>query len=190
MSAFSEDMKRWKDRGIRPRDGAPSQLHLGVRDVIRLLWRHPQLWANAIYRASCWCHRRRIRGVTTLLERLNMVLFGLEIGPSVEIGPGLYVAHTYGTVLIAERIGANATFIHAVTVGMRNEWEFPVIGDGVFVGAGARILGAVRLGDGCTVGANAVVIHDVPAGATAVGVPAVVRLPPSAEWRSEEGLPA
>jgi serine O-acetyltransferase len=77
-----------------------------------------------------------------------------------------------------------------VTVGMRNEWEFPVIGDGVLVGAGARVLGGISLGDGCSIGANAVVIRDVPAGATAVGVPAVVSLPAAAVWTPREELPA
>lgn len=104
-----------------------------------------------------------------------MLLFGVEISCGMEIGRGLYLPHPYGTVLVAERIGANVTFIHAVTVGMRNEWEFPVIGDGVFVGAGARLLGGIKVGNGCSIGANAVVIRDVPAGALAVGVPAVVR---------------
>jgi serine O-acetyltransferase len=190
MSAFSEDLKRWQDLSIRPHDGSPSALRLRGRDVLRLLWRHPALWAAAIYRASRWCQVRGIRLAPTLFQRLNMLLFGVEISCSMDIGPGLYLAHPYGTVLMADRIGANATFIHAVTVGMRNEWEFPVIGDGVMVGAGARILGGVRLGDGCSIGANAVVIHDVPAGATAVGVPAVVRVPSAAEWKSREGLPA
>ena len=63
---------------------------------------------------------------------------------------------------------------------MRGEWAFPVIGDGVFVGAGARILGDITVGHGCSVGANAVVLTDVPAGMTAVGVPAAVREPRSA----------
>jgi serine O-acetyltransferase len=62
---------------------------------------------------------------------------------------------------------------------MRESYDFPVIGDGVMVGAGARILGGISLGDGCRVGANAVVITDVPAGATAVGVPARILLPES-----------
>ncbi len=119
-----------------------------------------------------------------------MLLFGIEIGSGTEIGPGLYIAHPYGTVLMAGRIGANATFIHAVTVGMRNEWEFPVIGDGVFVGAGARVLGGIKLGDGCSIGANAVVIHDIPAGATAVGVPAVVRGSSDSVWSARQELPA
>lgn len=190
MSAFTEDMKRWQDRSIRPVDGAPSRLQLRARDVVRLLWKHPALWATGIYRASRWCHTHGLRGFPTLFERLNMLLFGLEIGSGMEVGPGLYVPHPSGTVLMAARIGANATFIHAVTVGMRNEWDFPVIGDAVFVGAGARVLGGIKLGDGCSVGANAVVIHDVPAGATAVGVPAVVHASSSSVWIARRDLPA
>ena len=57
---------------------------------------------------------------------------------------------------------------------MRNEWKFPVIGDEVFIGAGARVLGDIQIGDGAKIGANAVVIRDVPANATAVGIPAKV----------------
>lgn len=177
MSAFREDMKRWLDLSVTPRDGTRSALDLRRRDVIRLLWRHPALWATAIYRASHWCKTHGVRGLPTLLQRLNMLLFGIEVSCNLEIGPGLYIPHPYGMVLMAERVGANASFIHAVTVGMREEWKFPVIGDGVLVGAGARILGGIVLGDGCSIGANAVVIHDVPAGATAVGVPATVRMP-------------
>jgi serine O-acetyltransferase len=75
---------------------------------------------------------------------------------------------------MAARVGANASFISAVTLGMRDTHDFPVLGDGVMVGSGARILGGITLGDGCTIGANAVVIDDVPAGATAVGIPAKV----------------
>lgn len=118
-----------------------------------------------------------------------MLLSGVEISCAMEIGPGLYLPHPYGSVLMAERIGANATFTHAVTVGMRDVWEFPIIGDGVFVGAGARLLGGIHLGDGCSIGANAVVLHDVPAGATAIGVPAVVRAPSAAVWTLHEEVP-
>lgn len=186
MSAFAEDLKRWKDRTVRPRDGSPSDLSLSAGDVAGLLYMHPAIWATAFYRAARWAHRHRWKGLPTLFERLNMLLFGIEISSGIEIGPGLYIPHPYGTVVIAARIGANATFIHSVTVGMRNEWEFPVIGDGVFVGAGARVLGGVRLGDGSTIGANAVVISDVPAGATAVGVPAKVAMPAPSSFLWEE----
>ena len=180
MSAFSEDLKRWMDRARRPHDASPSPIRLQARDVVTLFWRHGAVSATAIYRMSSWCHRHGVRVLPTILERLNMMLFGLEIGAAVPIGPGLYIAHPVGTVIAARRVGANASFIAAVTVGMRETWEFPLIGDAVTVGAGARILGPITLGDGCSIGANAVVINDVPARATAVGVPARV-LPPRAE---------
>lgn len=174
MSAFSEDLKRWMDRARRPHDGSPSPLRLRARDVVVLFWRHGAVSATAIYRMSSWCHAHGVRILPTVLERLNMILFGLEIGAAVPIGPGLYIAHPVGTVISAKRVGANASFIAAVTVGMRDTWEFPVIGDAVMVGAGARILGAITIGDGSNIGANAVVISDIPAGCTAVGVPARV----------------
>jgi serine O-acetyltransferase len=172
VSLFAQDMKRWKDRERRPAGGEPIPVTLRAGDVLTLLWRHPALWATGILRVAGWCHRHHIRLLPTLLTRANQVLFGLEFGPSIPLGPGLYIAHPSGTVVMAERIGANCSLIHAATVGMRNEPAFPALGDGVFVGAGARILGAVHLGDGSTVGANAVVIDDVPASRTAVGVPA------------------
>jgi serine O-acetyltransferase len=172
VSLFAQDMKRWKDRARRPAGGEPIPVTLRPSDVLALLWRHPALWATGILRAAGWCHRHHIRLLPTLLTRTNQVLFGLEFGPSIPLGPGLYIAHPSGTVVMAERIGANCTLIHAATMGMRNEPAFPVLGDGVFVGAGARILGGVHLGDGSTVGANAVVIDDVPAARTVVGVPA------------------
>ncbi|MFZ0173857.1 MAG: serine acetyltransferase [Acidimicrobiales bacterium] len=92
-----------------------------------------------------------------------------------EIGPGLFVAHGHSTTLAAERIGANCYVHQGVTIG----WDYrseraPIIEDDVFIGAGAVIVGAVTIGRGARIGSNAVVLCDVPAGATAVGVPARV----------------
>src|SRR5258708_1408608 len=172
MSAFAEDLKRWMERERRPRDGSQSARRLRTRDVAVLFWRHGAVWPTAIYRMSAWCNRHGIRAMPTILERLNMVLFGIEISSSVPIGPGLYLVHPVGTVLMAARIGANATFISAVTLGMRDTHDFPVLGDGVMVGAGARILGRVTLGGVRPVGATAVGISDRPAGPPALRVPA------------------
>lgn len=183
MSAFSEDLKRWKAREREPRDGTPSDVELTPRDVIVLFWRFAPVWATCIYRISNACVRHHVRLLPTILERLNLMLFGIEISSGIPIGPGLYIAHPVGTVIMAKRIGANASFIAAITVGMREKQEFPVLGDAVKVGAGARILGGITLGDGCTIGANAVVIEDVPAGATAVGVPARILPKKSVERR-------
>ena len=172
MSNVGQDLRRWKLPGIVPRDGSPLAFPLSRKDVAVLLWRRPAIWATLLYSASAWCSAHHVRLLPSVLERLNMLLFGLDLSSAVPAGPGLYLPHPSGMVLMAERIGANCTFIHACTVGMRDGWDFPVLGDAVFVGAGARVLGGIFLGDACKVGANAVVIDDVPAGATAVGVPA------------------
>lgn len=97
---------------------------------------------------------------------------GIDLGRT-PIGPGLFISHGQATILSAERIGANLQVHQGVTVG----WDYrgdrrPIIGDDVFIGAGAKILGAVTVGDGARIGANAVVVCDVPARATAVGIPA------------------
>jgi serine O-acetyltransferase len=91
---------------------------------------------------------------------------------SSEIGPGLFIQHGFATVVAARRVGANCWINQQVTIGFDNPEERPVIGDGVFVYAGAKVFGNVTVGDGARIGANAVVITDVPAGCTAVGVPA------------------
>jgi serine O-acetyltransferase len=96
---------------------------------------------------------------------------------SPEIGPGLVVSHGFGTILNAKRIGQNFWVHHQVTIGWdqpAKDGGHPTIGDDVFVGAGAKIFGSITVGDGARIGANAVVMRDVPAGATAVGVPAKI----------------
>lgn len=109
------------------------------------------------------------------VQRRLLRVHGLELAPSTPVGGGLYIAHPVGCVLHAASIGDDVTVIGQVTLGTRGDGRWPVIGDGVFVGVGARILGGITVGSGAVIGANAVVIADVPAGATAVGIPASVR---------------
>jgi serine O-acetyltransferase len=99
---------------------------------------------------------------------------------SSEIGPGLFIQHGFATIVAARRLGANCWVNQQVTIGFDAPDARPVLGDGVFVHAGAKVLGDVTIGDGARIGANAVVVKDVPAGATAVGVPARI-LPPKPE---------
>jgi len=114
---------------------------------------------------------------------VNFVLFGIEVPPRVYIGPGLVLMHTQGTVLGAATIGANVTLYHQVTLGAVNmDFAYtptlrPVVGDGVVIGVGAKVLGGLTLGHGCVVGANAVVLNNVPNGYVAIGVPARNLLP-------------
>jgi serine O-acetyltransferase len=111
----------------------------------------------------------------------NVILFSLESPARLVIGPGLVIAHPYGTVIGAASIGANATFFQQVTVGaIEADFSYdsrkrPVIRDNVTLGAGSKILGGITVGDNAVVGANAVVIDDVPSDYVAVGVPARCR---------------
>lgn len=143
-----------------------------LRDAVRLVWSQPGLRATLLFRVSHALWRSRIPALPGMVARLNLMLHGLDIPPSVEIGPGLYVPHPVGTVIMARRLGARVSLISGITIGMRATPDFPLLGDDVFVGAGARILGGIVIGDGANIGANAVVLKDVPPGATAVGVPA------------------
>lgn len=98
---------------------------------------------------------------------------------SSEIGPGLFIQHGFATIVAARRVGANCWINQQVTIGFDSPEDRPVLGDRVSVHAGAKVLGAVTVGDGARIGANAVVIKDVPPGATAVGVPARILAPKS-----------
>jgi serine O-acetyltransferase len=111
---------------------------------------------------------------------INFVVFGLEIGLDCPIGPGLYFPHTSGTVIGAARIGSNAVIYHNVTIGAKtpdlsyNLELRPLIGNGVLLGAGSKILGGIILGDDVQVGANAVVLKSFESGCTIGGIPALI----------------
>jgi serine O-acetyltransferase len=104
--------------------------------------------------------------------------FGIDVPASTRVGPGLYINHPGGIVVHSEAvIGRNCNLSHDVTVGEANRGPrkgFAVIGDGVFLGPGAKVIGRVHIGDDVAVGANAVVTSDVPGGSVVAGVPARV----------------
>jgi serine O-acetyltransferase len=167
LERFKRDVARW----IRPQEVA-SLDEVSWPVIVRLLLRHPSLRAVGWFRLGSFAKDAGIRGVASLVQRRILRLYGLELSVGARIDGGLYIAHPAGTVVEVERAGRNLTVIAAVTVGMRNEPRWPRIGDNVFIGAGARVLGGIDVGDGALVGANAVVVTDVAPGATMVGIPA------------------
>jgi len=106
------------------------------------------------------------------------LLIGAELPHTVECGPGLRLPHgARGIILHPDvRIGSGVTLLHRVTIGERHH-GVPVIGDGVFVGTGAVVIGGIKVGNQARIGAGAVVLGDVPDGCAAVGVPASVAAP-------------
>lgn len=144
---------------------------------------YPGLWALTAHR---WAHLLYSIGIPVLPRLLNFATrfaTAVDIHPGARIGPGMFIDHGDGVVIgETAEIGRDVVMLHQVTLGGRGGGggkRHPTVGDGVLLGAGAKVLGAITLGAGARVGANSVVLADVPAGATAVGIPAqIVRLTP------------
>lgn len=135
--------------------------------------------ANVLYRSQEWLASRlgKVAGLPPHI--LNKWFNGCVIGIGARFEPGFVLIHPIGVVINASVRGGRDVWLESGVVIGDNRGGSPVLGDGVFVGSGAKIIGALRVGDGARVGANAVVLKDVPAGATAVGIPAKVRMPPT-----------
>lgn len=122
------------------------------------------------------CRQYHIPGVNHILRRVQTMVYGCEVGNEVSLGEGVYFVHPIGVVIGGDaKVGDRVRFMGNNTVGNAKENGYPTIEDDVTVGAGARILGPITIGRGAVIGANAVVVHDVPAGATVTGIPAKVR---------------
>lgn len=139
-----------------------------ARAVLEALLFDNGFQAVLLYRLARWLKVRRIPALGPAVARLNTFLTGVEISPSASIGPGLRISHGTGMVIGGyARIGADALLLHGVTLGSPSPErveEMPVVGDRVFLGAGAVLIGAITVGADCFVGAGALVTRDVPAG--------------------------
>lgn len=130
--------------------------------------------AMVLYRLMQWSRRRHLAPLELLFNRLNSILCDCIIGRGAEFGPRFVLIHATGIVINgAVRGGEGVHLEHQVTIGAERR-QSPLLGDDVFVGAGAKIVGSLTIGAGARVGANAVVVKDVPAHSTVVGIPARV----------------
>jgi serine O-acetyltransferase len=140
----------------------------------------PAVWAVRLYRIAHGLYRRRIPVLPEVIGCAARVITGVEIHHKARIGRRFMLYHGSGTVIGETAIiGEGCVLFHGVTLGLASvdDWRpgerlHPKLGDGVRVYAGATLVGPICVGDGATIGANAVVLTDVPAGAVAVGVPA------------------
>lgn len=161
-------------------------LSLKPRSILRM-WFSDGSTAQILYRCMRFCQTHSLKPLALLVYRLNAMVSHVVIGRGADLGPGLVILHSFGIVINSEvRAGRNLVLEHGVTIGAEKGLS-PVLGDNVFIGAGAKVIGGVRIGSDVKIGANAVVTSDLPDGATAVGIPARVvriygeRLYPSAE---------
>ena len=129
----------------------------------------------ALWRLRCLARRWRIPLLNHLLRRLQTVVFGIELGNDITLGRGVFFVHPIGIVVGGKaRVGDRVRFMGSNTVGTAKDNGYPVVEDDVVLGAGARVLGPVRVGARAVIGANAVVLTDIPADVVAVGMPARV----------------
>lgn len=130
---------------------------------------------QTVWRISNRLHRWGVPVLPQICYAINRIAFSAVVPPAVQLGTGVLLGYKGLGIIIHRRavIGNNVLVGAHVTIGGRGDFhDVPVIEDDVMIGTGAKILGPVRIGRGARIGANAVVVHDVPAGATAVGIPA------------------
>jgi len=141
---------------------------LAVADVAL----NSRLAAVLLFRGKRALQRRRVPLLPALLDRLCILLFNVNLGDYTDVGGGLYLPHGNVVVDGLVSIGRNCVIAPWVTIGTNGSLAGPTIGDGVFIGTGAKVLGAITVGERAKIGANAVVIDDVPPDTTGVGIPA------------------
>lgn len=147
-----------------------------ARSKLEVVLLYPTIHALISYRMAHLFYTKKLFFLARLISQLSRFFTGIEIHPGAKIGKGLVIDHGMG-VVIGEtvEIGDNVLLYHGVTLGGTGKDKgkrHPTLGDNVIIGAGAKVLGPIYIGSNSKIGANSVVLKDVPEGATAVGIPA------------------
>ena len=143
--------------------------------TVEILVSWPGVQALLAYRLANLLHRAGVPVVPRLIATVARSLTGIEIHPAATIGPGLFIDHGMGVVIgETAELGADVTIYQGVTLGgtgFATGKRHPTVQDSVTIGSGAKLLGPIVVGHGAKIGANTVVIHDVPPNSTVVGIP-------------------
>ncbi|WP_027160193.1 serine O-acetyltransferase [Methylobacter luteus] len=146
-----------------------------AQSVFEIITAYPGIHAILIHRISHYCWNAGLKWLARFIAHIGRWLTGIEIHPGAQIGRRFFIDHGMG-VVIGETavIGDDCTLYHGVTLG-GTTWQkgkrHPTLHNGVVIGAGAKVLGPIEIGQGARVGSNSVVLKSVPAGATVVGIP-------------------
>ena len=149
-----------------------------ARSGFEILLTNQGVHAILLHRVAHFLDKRGHKFFAKIISQFSRFLTGIEIHPAAKIGRGLLIDHGMGVVIgETAEVGDGCTIFHGVTLGGTGKERgkrHPTLRDGVFVGAGAKILGNIVIGNNAKIGANAVILCDIPDNATAVGVPARV----------------
>jgi len=146
-----------------------------ARNAFEVLTTYPGILAILMHRLRHWLGTRGLKWLAKILSNIARLFSGIEIHPGAQIGRRFFIDHGMGVVIgETTQIGDDCTLYHGVTLG-GTSWDkgkrHPTLGSDVVIGAGAKVLGPITINDGVRIGSNAVVLKDVPAGMTVVGVP-------------------
>ena len=151
-----------------------------LHSSFELFFNYPGLWALLFHRIAHWFYKKGLRFIPRLISAFGMFLTMIDIHPGATIGRRVFIDHGVGVVIGETAVVGNDVIIYQqVTLGgvrSSRDKRHPTIGNNVVIGAGAKVLGNINIGDGAKIGANSVVVKDVPMLATAVGIPARVIL--------------
>jgi serine O-acetyltransferase len=161
-----------------------------ARSEWEVLTCYPGLHAIAMHRCAHWCWLNGWKWLGRFISHISRALTGIEIHPGATIGRRVFIDHGFGVVIgETAEIGDECTIYQGVTLGGtslgRGVKRHPTLARGAIIGAGAKVLGSFTVGEGAKVGSNAVVVKEVPAGATAVGNPARIILNSTYDFKEE-----
>ena len=164
--------------GVRQDIASVRQRDPAAHSRLEIILCYPGLHAIWGYRLGHWLWTHRLKLAARAVSALVCVFTGVDIHPAAVIGPGLFIDHATGVVIgETAEVGADVTIYQGVTLGgtsLEAVKRHPTVGDRVTIGAGAKLLGAITIGHDSRIGANAVVVHDVPPNSIVVGVPGQV----------------
>ena len=151
-----------------------------ARNWLEVVLLYPSLHILIYYRIAHFFYRKKLFFLARMVSQMGRSFTGIEIHPGAKIGKGLFIDHGMGVVIgETAEVGDNVVMYHGVTLGGTGKHtgkRHPTVGSNVFIGTGAKLLGPINVGDGAKIGANAVVLQDIPSKATAVGIPARIIL--------------
>jgi serine O-acetyltransferase len=161
--------------------------------ALEVILAYPGVHAVWGHRISHWLWNRRAKLAARSLAELTRIFTGVDIHPGAILGARLFIDHATGVVIgETAEVGEDVTIYHGVTLGgsgRETGKRHPTIGDRVIVGAGAKVLGAIKIGDDSRIGANAVVVKEVPSSAVVIGVPGQIVSRPDRRSQDDSMMP-
>lgn len=149
-----------------------------IRSKVELFFNYPGVWALASHRVNHWIYKKGLRTLARVFSGITQIFTNIDLHPACKVGRRVFIDHGIGVVVgETAEIGNDVTIYQGVSLGgvsLERKKRHPTLRDNVVIGAGAKVLGDIEIGENAKIGANSVVVKPVPPDSTAVGIPARV----------------